>query len=130
MSDAETGRLISSHVMNQDFVAWVGQGTIPDRTHEHLGTSDEGIIMMRQRFLKDIEAISRGEDPKATIRDPVVNRCINLPIAERKNLVEGLTLDELATHPLGGGQLSDYVFQFGQPQEVRKAYAKAMGIPE
>jgi 5,5'-dehydrodivanillate O-demethylase len=128
--DAETGRLISSHVMNQDFVAWVGQGTIPDRTHEHLGTSDAGIIMMRQRFLKDIEAIARGEDPKATIRDPEVNRCINLPIAERKNLVEGLTLEELASHPLGGGQLHDYVFQAGQPREVREAYAKAMGIAE
>jgi 5,5'-dehydrodivanillate O-demethylase len=128
--DPDTGRLISSHVMNQDFVAWVGQGVIPDRTNEHLGTSDAGIIMMRQRFLKDIDAIARGEDPKATIRDPELNRCINLPIADRKNLIEGLTLDELAKHPLAGGQLSDYVFQAGQPREVRAAYAKAMGLAE
>ena len=128
--DQETGRLISSHVMNQDFVAWVGQGTIPDRTNEHLGRSDEGIIMMRQRFLKDIDAIARGEDPKATVRDPASNRCIALPIADRKNLTEGQTLEEIARHPLGGGQLSDYVFQAGQPREVRKAYAKAMGISE
>ena len=26
--------------MNQDFVAWVGQGAIADRTQEHLGESD------------------------------------------------------------------------------------------
>jgi 5,5'-dehydrodivanillate O-demethylase len=116
--------------MNQDFVAWVGQGRVPDRTNEHLGRSDEGIIMMRQRFLKDIDAIARGEDPKATVRDPEKNRCIALPIADRKNLVEGQTLEEIAKHPLGGGQLSDYVFQAGQPREVRKAYAKAMGIAE
>ena len=30
-----SGRWITTHVMNQDFVAWVGQGTIADRTQEH-----------------------------------------------------------------------------------------------
>jgi 5,5'-dehydrodivanillate O-demethylase oxygenase subunit len=128
--DAETGRWISSHVMNQDFVAWIGQGTVADRTREHLGASDTGIIMQRQRFFKDMEAVGRGEDPKAVIRDPEVNRFISLPIAERKRLVEGMSLDELAKHPLGAGQLKDYVFQAGQPREVRRAYAEAMGIAE
>ena len=52
--------------MNQDFVAWIGQGTIADRTKEHLGSSDRGVILLRQRFLNDLEAIARGEDPKAT----------------------------------------------------------------
>jgi 5,5'-dehydrodivanillate O-demethylase oxygenase subunit len=126
--DSETGRWISSHVMNQDFVAWMGQGTIADRTQEHLGSSDAGIIMLRQRFLRDIDAIARGEDPKATVRDPEINRCIGLPIADRKGLVEGRTLEEIAKHPLGSGQLTDYVFQAGQPREVRKAYADAMGL--
>jgi 5,5'-dehydrodivanillate O-demethylase len=126
--DAETGRWISSHVLNQDFFAWMGQGTIADRTQEHLGSSDAGIIMLRQRFLKDIDAIARGEDPKATVRDAQMNRCISLPIADRKGLVEGRTLEEISKHPLGSGQLTDYVFQAGQPREVRKAYADAMGI--
>jgi 5,5'-dehydrodivanillate O-demethylase oxygenase subunit len=126
--DSETGRWISSHVMNQDFVAWMGQGTIADRTQEHLGSSDAGIIMLRQRFLRDIDAIARGEDPKATVRDPEINRCISLPIADRKGLIEGRTLEEIAKHPLGSGQLTDYVFQAGQPREVRKAYADAMGL--
>jgi len=128
--DTQTGRWISSHVMNQDFIAWIGQGTITDRAREHLGTSDAGIIMMRQRFLKDIEAIARGENPKATIRDPEVNRCISLPIADRKRLIEGMTLDEMWRHPMASGQLADYLFQAGQPREVRKAYAEAMGIVE
>jgi 5,5'-dehydrodivanillate O-demethylase oxygenase subunit len=126
--DAETGRWISSHVMNQDFVAWIGQGTVTDRTREHLGTSDAGIIMMRQRFLKDIEAIARGEDPKATIRDHGVNRCVSLPIADRKRLVDGMTFDEMSRHPMVAGQLKDYIFQAGQPDDVRAAYAAAMGI--
>jgi 5,5'-dehydrodivanillate O-demethylase oxygenase subunit len=131
VQDASTGRWITSHVMNQDFIAWIGQGTITDRTREHLGTSDAGIIMMRQRFLKDIEAIGRGEDPKATIRDPAVNRCVALPIADRKRLVEGVSAEEATRGPIGAGRLAtDYIFQAGQPREVRKAYAAAMGLPE
>ena len=40
--DAQTGRWISSHIMNQDFIAWVGQGSVSDRWNEHLGESDRG----------------------------------------------------------------------------------------
>ena len=127
--DAATGRWISSHIMNQDFVAWIGQGTIADRTQEHLGTSDRGILMMRNRFLSDLEAIAKGEDPKAIIRDPALNRCVSLPIAERKILTEGATRDELLRHPLLGKQMTgDYPFQAEQPPEVREAFDKAMGI--
>jgi len=131
VQDAATGRWITSHVMNQDFIAWIGQGTVTDRTREHLGTSDAGIIMMRQRFLKDIEAMGRGQDPKATIRDPELNRCVPLPVADRKRLIEGISAEDETRGPLGSGRLAtDYVFQAGQPHEVRKAYAAAMGLPE
>jgi len=127
--ETESGRWVSSHIMNQDFVAWVGQGTIADRTREHLGASDRGIIMLRKRFLSDLEAVAKGEDPKATIRDLVLNRCVPVPVAERKILTEGLTREQLLKHPLLGRQLTEgYPFQIGQPEEVRSAYADAMGV--
>jgi len=127
--DEVNGGWISSHIMNQDFVAWVGQGTVADRTKEHLGLSDRGIILQRQRFLNDLEAIARGEDPKAIIRDPAVNHSVPLPVAERKLLVEGLTRAELLAHPILGKQYAgEYIFQAGQPEEVRAAFREAMGI--
>ena len=120
---------ISSHIMNQDFVAWVGQGTVADRTKEHLGLSDRGIILQRQRFLNDLEAIARGEDPKAITRDPGANKSVPLPVAERKLLVDGLTRAELLAHPILGKQYAgEYIFQAGQPEEVRAAFKEAMGI--
>lgn len=126
--DAATGRWISSHIMNQDFVAWVGQGRIADRTKEHLGTSDRGVLMLRKRLLSDLEAVARGEDPKAVIRNPALNQTIPLPVAERRYLAEGVTRAELLRHPLLGRQITDgYPFQLGQPEEVRKAYLEAMG---
>ena len=127
--DEVNGGWISSHIMNQDFVAWVGQGTVADRTKEHLGLSDRGIILQRQRFLNDLEAIARGEDPKAIIRDPAVNQNVPLPVAERKLLVDGLTRAELLAHPILGKQYAgDYIFQAGQPEEIRAAFREAMGI--
>jgi 5,5'-dehydrodivanillate O-demethylase len=127
--DQVNGGWISSHIMNQDFVAWVGQGVTADRTKEHLGLSDRGIILQRQRFLNDLEAIARGQDPKAVIRDPAVNRNVALPVAERKLLVDGLTRAELLAHPILGKQYAgDYIFQAGQPEEVRAAFREAMGI--
>jgi 5,5'-dehydrodivanillate O-demethylase len=129
VKDLETGRWISSHVMNQDFVAWIGQGTIADRTQEHLGTGDRGVILLRQRFLDDLTAIERGEDPKGIIRDPAANVAVPLPIAERRFLTESLSREELLRHPVLGKQYEgEYPFQAGQPEEVRREYAEAMGI--
>ena len=61
-------------------------------------------------------------------REACSNRCVPVPVAERKILTEGLTRDELAQHPILGRQLTEgYPFQLGQPEEVRKAYEEAMG---
>ncbi|MFX8731677.1 hypothetical protein ABTM48_21280, partial [Acinetobacter baumannii] len=43
LRDPQTGEWITTHVMNQDFAAWVGQGRIADRAQENLSQSDRGI---------------------------------------------------------------------------------------
>jgi 5,5'-dehydrodivanillate O-demethylase len=63
--DPQTGRWITTHLMNQDFVAWAGQGTVADRDREHLGRSDRGIVMMRRRFLAEL-----GDGGRRPRRDP------------------------------------------------------------
>ena len=128
MADEKTGRWITSHVMNQDFVIWVGQGQIADRGREYLGPSDGGIVMIRRRFLRDLDALARDEDPKAVIRDPARNRSIRLPVADRRSLSEGLTRAEMLRDPLSRRGLEGYVFQTGQPPEVRDAFLAAMGF--
>jgi 5,5'-dehydrodivanillate O-demethylase len=128
--DPETGRWITSHVMNQDFVTWVGQGAIADRSKEYLGLSDRGIVMIRRRFLNDLEAIKEGRDPKAVIRDPAINRAIPLPVAERNNFIDGFTRAEIMRDPFSRRNLQGYIFQTGQPAEVREAFLAAMGFTE
>ena len=128
IKDALTGKWITSHVMNQDFVAWLGQGDIADRTKEHLGTSDRGVIMIRKRYLDDIEAMARGEDPKAVIRDPQINERIDLPIVNKHLFIDGMPAREYDNNVNNTISTRAYVFQVGQPEEVRAAWAAAMGF--
>ena len=125
----DDGRWITSHVMNQDFAAWVGQGTLADRSREHLGRSDRGVTMMRRRFLADLDRIERNQDPKAVVRDPAVNECIALPIFDRDFIIDGPKRDQLRDdgHPRTRSMLN-FVFQAGQPADVRAAYVDAMGF--
>jgi len=128
IADPRTGRWITSHVMNQDFVTWVGQGQIANRAEEYLAPSDRGIVMIRRRFLEDLDAIDQGRDPKAIVRDPAVNASIELPVAERRALVDGFSRGQLMRDAFNRRSLQGYIFQTGQPKEVHDAYLAAMGI--
>lgn len=127
--DTKTGRWITSHVANQDFVVWVGQGAITDRSRENLGQSDRGIVMMRRRFFEELDQLKNNPDfvPKALIFDKELNKDIVLPSACREELIHGLARKELSEHPLLGPYLKDFFGQAGQPDEVRMAYEEAVG---
>jgi 5,5'-dehydrodivanillate O-demethylase len=44
----------------EDYVTEVGQGTIADRTDEHLGREDAGVILRRKQWLKELKALAEG----------------------------------------------------------------------
>jgi 5,5'-dehydrodivanillate O-demethylase len=57
---------------------------IADRENENLGPAiDDGIIKLRQMYLREIEKVKRGEDPKAIVRDPEKNKLIVIPAYEK-----------------------------------------------
>jgi len=59
-----------------------------------------------------------------------VNRCISLPIIGRRQFIEGLTREEVEVgqERPGIAPRRDFPFLVGQPEEVRRAYAEAMGF--
>jgi 5,5'-dehydrodivanillate O-demethylase oxygenase subunit len=63
---------------DQDRVAQESQGAIYDRTGEHLGYTDRGVILLRRLYKESIEAVQKGLDPLGTIRDPAKNEMIRL----------------------------------------------------
>jgi hypothetical protein len=91
--------------MNQDFVAWVGQGRIADRTREHLGESDRGVLLMRKKLFEQLDVVASGSDPIALIRDPERNQRVHLPM-----------IGDRPASP--DGEPPPFPFLAGQPQEI------------
>ncbi len=81
--DAE-GNFIVDTANNQDIMAWVGQGPVSDRPHEHLGVTDRGIILLRKLLKEQAQIAEDGGDPMNIIRDPALNEYITLPQEQNK----------------------------------------------
>ena len=128
VKDAATGRWITSHVINQDIVAWAGQGRIADRTREQLGASDRGVSLLRERFFKEMEKVRKGGEPKGLLRDPKRNRAIRLPSMARALYEKGMKLEEYRRDPYWANMLEDFRWHYGQPEDVRKEFRRAMGL--
>ncbi len=44
----------------EDYLSLVGQGAIPDRSNEHLGRSDAGVILLRKVWERELRALTEG----------------------------------------------------------------------
>jgi 5,5'-dehydrodivanillate O-demethylase len=63
-------RYLTRPPRNQDLLTWIGQGAVVDRSREHLGASDVGIIMFRKKLIEQISIVEAGGEPKGVVRDP------------------------------------------------------------
>jgi 5,5'-dehydrodivanillate O-demethylase len=109
-------------------VDWVGQGVIDDRSKENLRSSDRGIVMIRQRFFDEMDAVEKGHEPKGIIRDPALAKNVELPTIMRKIFVEGIPLKDFEKYPVLKARLADFRWHAGQPKEIRAAFEQALGL--
>jgi 5,5'-dehydrodivanillate O-demethylase len=61
---------------SQDRMAWETQGAIYDRTQEHLGVTDVGVVMLRKLLDEQIAIVEAGGEPMGILRDPAKNEII------------------------------------------------------
>ena len=80
----ENGEYRLDFVLVQDAMAWETQGAITDRTQEHLGTGDEGIILLRKVLREQIEIVQKGGEPLGLVRDPAKNRLIEFDVINER----------------------------------------------
>jgi len=59
-------------------MAWETQGPVANRSGEHLGESDRGIILFRKLLRDQIRAVQNGEDPIGVTRDHKHDEMIRL----------------------------------------------------
>jgi 5,5'-dehydrodivanillate O-demethylase len=77
---------IPSH--EQDRIAQESQGRIADRSREYLGTSDEGIVVLRKMLRDSIKAVAEGRDPFGVLRDAAEDVLIRFDAG--KNFSDGV----------------------------------------
>jgi 5,5'-dehydrodivanillate O-demethylase len=80
----EKGEYRLEHVLVQDAMVWETQGALMDRTQEHLGVGDEGIIILRKLLREQIEIVRRGGEPLGVLRDPSKNRLIEFDVINER----------------------------------------------
>jgi 5,5'-dehydrodivanillate O-demethylase oxygenase subunit len=80
----ERGEYRLDEVLVQDAMAWETQGAITDRTQEHLGVGDEGIILLRKILREQIDIVRRGGEPLGLIRHPSMNQLIELDVINQR----------------------------------------------
>jgi len=71
-------------VSAQDSMAWETQGPITDRTQEHLGAADRGIVMLRRLLREQIDVVINGGEPMGVVRDPDKNRIIHFDVINER----------------------------------------------
>lgn len=80
----EKGEYRLEHVLVQDAMVWETQGALMDRTQEHLGVGDEGIIILRKLLREQIDIVRRGGEPLGVLRDPSKNRLIEFDVINER----------------------------------------------
>ena len=83
------GSPFDSEVDPQDNAIFVSQGVVFDRTQEHLGESDQGIVLYRHLLDNQMQAVAAGKDPMNVFRDPSKNVRLNLPTESREKFLTG-----------------------------------------
>jgi 5,5'-dehydrodivanillate O-demethylase len=97
----DRGEHIVDYIEGQDIMAWVTQGDINDRTAEHLGKSDIGVIMLRKMFREQMGLVADGQDPTVGFTREPHDR-IELPCEKDKF---GVDYTEFALSWVSGGSM-------------------------
>ena len=79
------GRIFVDITFNQDYMAWITQGRIADRTKEILGQSDVGIILFRKQLRQQLRVVEDGGDPMNVFRTAEEAGSIQLPMEDVKH---------------------------------------------
>ena len=74
----DAGEFHLNHFASQDHMAWETQGPIADRSDEHLGEADRGVIMFRKLLHEQISAVENGRNPIGVNFDPAKDQPIEL----------------------------------------------------
>lgn len=76
----------SNKDLAQDAMAWVTAGEVMDRSKEHLGVSDRGVVLFRRLLEDQLRVVEEGRDPMNVFRNAREAQYIHIQTEEDKYL--------------------------------------------
>jgi len=80
----ENGEYRMDMVLAQDSMAWETQGAVMDRTREHLGAADRGVVILRRLLKEQIALVQAGGAPLGTQSATKQNAVIELDVINER----------------------------------------------
>jgi 5,5'-dehydrodivanillate O-demethylase len=80
----EDGDYRMDMVLAQDVMAWETQGPVTDRSQEHLGSADKGVVKFRRLISDQIDLVEAGKAPLGTVKDADKGRLIELDVTNER----------------------------------------------
>lgn len=114
-------------IVHQDLVALVAQGPIADRTSEHLGASDEGIILMRRKFFSEMKRLEEGDAPLFAL--PSEEGLRELPFMGRDYLPRNRPTEKKGFDAVQGGCLKSTSFPVCQRRRWQPGPRSLVNLP-
>lgn len=77
LQDRERQRTVNftgiADFLSHDSMATESMGALFDRSREHLGASDKGVIAVRRFMLEAVKTFQQGKEPPCVVTDPELN---------------------------------------------------------
>ena len=73
------GKVIMDSVPNEDGAVVFSQGSITPRQNEHLGTTDKGVILLRNLIREGVELVMQGKDPPGVLSRDQASDKLEIP---------------------------------------------------
>lgn len=83
-SEKKRFKVANNKDLAQDAMAWVTAGEIMDRSQEHLGVSDRGVVLFRKLLQDQLHIVEDGGEPMNVFRDSAEAEYVHIQTEEDK----------------------------------------------
>jgi hypothetical protein len=101
---------------------------VADRSSEHLGASDEGVILLRNKFFSEIKRVAGGAEPFGLVDDASNEAGVPLPFMGRQYLLDNRAQEKEGYDAVQRSVMEEHVIS-GLSEDTLQQWTDVFGEP-